>query len=103
MRGVRCAVGRGLSPGVKVRGCEVRRRWIDRQLRADNRPQPRALRRLVKPRGAVYAIGIEQRQRGISKRGRPLDERLWQRRTLQKAERRRRVKLDVHRKSQTDM
>ena len=94
---VRSAVGRGFSPGVKVRGCEVRRRWVDRQLRADKRPQPGALRRLVKSWRAVHTISIEQRQRRISKRSRTLDERFRQRGTLQKTERRRRVKLDVHR------
>ena len=74
----------------------VWQRWSDRQLGADNRPQPRALRGLVKPWRAVHAVGIEQRQRRISKRSGALDERFWQRRALQKAERRRGVEFDVH-------
>ena len=50
----------------------------------------------MKPRRAVHAVGIEQRERGIAERRRALDERFGQRGALQKAERRRGVEFDVH-------
>jgi hypothetical protein len=46
---------------------------------------------------SIDAIGIEQRERRIAERRRPLDERFGERRALEKAERRRGVKFDVHR------
>ena len=69
---------------------------IDRQFRADDGSQTRLLRGLMESRRAVHAIGVEQRERGIAERGRALDERFGQRRSLQEAEGRRGVELDVH-------
>ena len=78
---------------VSVLGASV---LADRQLRADDGAQPGLLRGLMKPRRAVHAVGIEQRQRRIAERGRALDERLGQRGALEKAEGRRGVEFDVH-------
>ena len=58
--------------------------------------QPGLLRGLVEARRAVDAVGVEQRERRIAERRRPLDERFGQRGALKKAERRRAVELDVH-------
>ena len=71
-------------------------RTADRQFRADNRLQPRLFRRFMESRRAVHTIGVEQRERGVAKRGGALDERLGQRRSLQEAEGRSGVELDVH-------
>ena len=68
----------------------------DRELRPDDRPQPGRERGFVKTRGAVHPVAIEQRERGIAERGGALDERFRQRRRLEKTERGRHVKLDVH-------
>jgi hypothetical protein len=57
---------------------------------------PGTERGFVKARGAVDAVAIEQRQRGIAEVGRAIDERLGERRALEKAEGGRGVKLDVH-------
>ena len=51
---------------------------VDRELRPDDRLEPRLLRGFMKSRRAVDAIGIEQRERGIAKRRRALDERFGQ-------------------------
>ena len=51
---------------------------LDRQLRPDDRLQPRLLGGLMESRRAVDAIGVEQRERGIAKRGCALDERFGQ-------------------------
>ncbi len=67
-----------------------------RQFRADDRPQPRRERGLVKPRGAVDAIAIEQGERRVAQLGGALDERFRQRRGLEKTECGRGVELDVH-------
>jgi hypothetical protein len=50
----------------------------------------------MKPRRAVHAIGIEQRQRRVAERRRALDECFGQRGALKKAEGRSGMKLDVH-------
>jgi hypothetical protein len=50
----------------------------------------------MESRRAVDAIGIDERQRGISQRRRALDERLGQRGSLEEAECRGGVELDVH-------
>jgi hypothetical protein len=52
----------------------------------------------VKARRAVDAVAIEQRQRGIAEIGRPVDERLGERRALEKAEGGRGMEFDVHRR-----
>ena len=59
-----------------------------RQLGADDRLDPRPLRREMKPRQPIDAIAIEQRQRRIPEGRRALDERLGQRRAVEKGERR---------------
>jgi hypothetical protein len=76
-----------------------RNRRRDRELGADDGAQPGALRRLVKARRPVDAVGIEQRDRRIAERRGALDERFRKRCALQKAEGRRRVELDVHRRT----
>ena len=50
----------------------------------------------MKPRGAVDAVAIEQRERRVAELGRALDERFRQRRRLEKTERGRGVELDVY-------
>src|SRR5687767_1522520 len=50
----------------------------------------------MESRRAVDAIGIDERQRGISERRRALDERFGQRGSLEEAECRSGVELDVH-------
>ena len=50
----------------------------------------------MKPRRAVHAVAIEQRERRISERRRALDERFGQRGAVEKRKRGRRVQLDVH-------
>ena len=50
----------------------------------------------MESRRAVDAVGVDERQRGISERRGALDERLGQRRSLEEAECRRGVELDVH-------
>jgi hypothetical protein len=50
----------------------------------------------VEARQPVHAVAIEQRERGVSELGGPIDERFRQRRALQKTERGRCVELDVH-------
>ena len=52
-------------------------------------------RGLVKPRRAVHAVAIEQRERRIAEIGGAIDERFRQRRALQKAEGGGGVELDV--------
>jgi hypothetical protein len=66
------------------------------QLGADNRFQTRFLRSEMEARGAVDAVAIEQRERGIVERGGALDERLGQRGAVEKGEGGRCVKLDIH-------
>jgi hypothetical protein len=51
---------------------------FDRELGADQRPEAGTQRRFVEARSAVDAVLIEQRQRRIAERGRPLDERFGQ-------------------------
>jgi hypothetical protein len=67
-----------------------------RELRADDRAQAGLLRRLVKPRQAIDAIGIEQGERGIAKRRRAFDQRFRQRGALEEAEGGRSVEFDIH-------
>ena len=67
----------------------------DRQFSTNDCPQSGLLRRLVKARGAIDAVGIEQCQRRIAQRSRAFDERFGERCALQKAESRGRMKLDV--------
>ena len=50
----------------------------------------------MKPRRAVDAVAIEQRERRIAERGRAIDERFGQRGAVEKGEGGRSVKLDVH-------
>ena len=71
-------------------------RIAHRQLRADDRLEPRLLRGEMKARRAVDAVAIEQRQRRIAQRRRPIDERLRQRRAVEKRKRGRGVEFDVH-------
>ena len=67
------------------------------RLSADDRAESRVLRGLMESRRAIHAVGVEQRQRGIPQRRRALHQRLGERRSLEKAECGRGVKLDVHR------
>src|SRR5262249_41933765 len=69
----------------------------NRQLGADDRAQTGGRRRFVKARQPVDAIAIDQRERRVAELRRAIDERLRQRRALQKTEGRRGVELDVHR------
>jgi hypothetical protein len=50
----------------------------------------------VKTRRAVHAVAIDERQRGISQRGRALDERFRQRRRVEEAESGGCVQFDEH-------
>ena len=73
------------------------RQWqADGQGRADNRLYPRPRGRLMEPRRAVDAVGVEERQRRIAERRRPLDERFGQRSSLEKTESRCGVEFYVH-------
>src|SRR5439155_10818128 len=67
----------------------------DRELRADDRTNARRERRLVKSWRTVHAIPIEQGERRVAEIGGPIDERLGQRRALQKTEGRCRMQFDV--------
>ena len=67
-----------------------------RQLRPDDRLQPRLLCGFMKSWRAVDAIRDEQRERGIAERRGTLNERFGQRRALKKAESGSGVELDVH-------
>ena len=69
---------------------------VDRQLGPDDRPESSLLRGFMESRRAVDAVGIDERQRGISQRRGAFDERFGQRRSLEEAECRRGVELDVH-------
>jgi hypothetical protein len=52
----------------------------------------------VKAGCAVHAVAIEERDRAVSEIGRTVDEHLGQRGSLEKAEGRRQVELDVRRR-----
>jgi hypothetical protein len=54
----------------------------------------------MKTRRAVDAVAIEQRERRVAELRRARHERFGKRRTLQKAERRGCVQLDVHRRKE---
>ena len=56
------------------------------QLGADNRFDPGGKGSFVKPRRAVDAVAIEERERGIAELGGAVDERFRKRRALEKAE-----------------
>ena len=68
----------------------------DRQLRPDDRLQPCTRGGKMKSWEAVDTIAIEQRDRGIPELRRAGDERLRQRRPVEKGERGGGVKFDVH-------
>ena len=74
----------------------------NRQLGADDRLDARAFRGQVKPRRAVDAVAIEQRERRIPERRRALDERFGQRGAVEERKGGRGVEFDVHGRSIED-
>ncbi len=76
-------VGAGLAPALQG------------HLRPDDRPDPCRFRRLVEPRRAVDAVGVDERHGGDLPPRRFLDEVLGQRGAVEKRERRCRVELGV--------
>ncbi len=69
----------------------------DGELRPDNRLNPRGLGGLVKPRRAVDAVAIQQRERRILQFRGARDQRFGQRRALQETESRGGMEFDIHR------
>jgi len=68
-----------------------------RELAADQGPDPRVLRGPMQARGAVHAVAIDQRQRRHALARRRLHQRLRLLGALEKRERRLRVQLSEHR------
>jgi hypothetical protein len=68
----------------------------DRQFGPDDRLQTGTFRRKMEARRAVDAVAIEQRERRIAERGGAVDQRLGERRAVEKRKGGRRVQLDVH-------
>jgi hypothetical protein len=75
----------------------------DGQLAADDRLDAMGRRGLVKPRGTVDAIAVEQRDGRIAERCGAGDDFFGKRRSFEKAEGRRGVKFDVHGKARINL
>ena len=69
---------------------------VERQLRADDRPQASRPRRLVEAGRTRDAVTVDERDRGVAKLRRALDEVFGQGRTAQERERGDGVQLDRH-------
>ena len=68
----------------------------DRQLAADNRFDAGRERCLMESRCSIHPVSIEQGERGISQRGRPVDQGLGQGSAIKKRESGRGMELDIH-------